>query len=379
MKLNGILEKQILKLNEENYSSLKKKVESGEVTWVLGAGISVPAGLPQWDELLAKMWARLTEIESEMAEDEVYAIFEIARNDKLSGITDYSSFRKKVDDAYKGEYKHIFSGINVLESAEYLWNYIDSLVPNEVAMQERILKALIRGALSIGMNEVKLRENLVNQAVGILAKLLAKCQNGNVITYNYDNILEFCLQEIGGVTDKDVKVVCDCDQDKSEQAGKINIHHPHGALRIVDGNFGKESKRIILTESSYYDMERKAYNWENSVQAKALMETSCIFMGFSGEDYNFRRIIKNIDFHFREETPKHYMFFCIDNLVENIFGKGLDEDERKALVRSEGFIYENIQMINRLYAQYHYWEKHGILPVWSTFEELPKMIQHLAE
>lgn len=41
----------------------------------------------------------------------------------------------------------------------------------------------------------------------------------------------------------------------------------------------------------------------------------------------------------------------------------------------EEFIYEKIQLINMLYMRYNYWKRHGIVPIWSTFEELPTMIK----
>lgn len=409
MKLQEILDDHILKLNKSEYYKLKNAIKTGSVTWVLGAGISVPAGLPQWEELLAKMWARLTEIEYGMASksDEAVNEFAKARRERLERIREYSDFRTKVKNANNGKYKYIFANINVLESAEYLWNYIGDVSEISDATEElgkQVWKALLRDALSINKDKKKLKKLLSNQAVGRLAMLLSDQKIGNVITYNYDDILEFCLQEIGNMKDTDVNVVCDCDKYKGEDRRKINIYHPHGALKIVGSALGKESDNIILTESSYYQMEQKAYIWENSVQARALVETGCVFMGFSGEDYNFRRIIKNIGFQPQKERPRHYIFFCIDNLVQNIYGaevkkryqekyityKGMDEyneEERKELqavlrkeiIDSEEFVYEGVQLINMLYARYSYWKRHGIIPIWSTYEELPKMIMQLRD
>lgn len=380
MKLREILDDHILGLNEKVYSTLRSRTNSEPTTWVLGAGISVPAGLPQWGELLAKMWARLSEIEYgiDSGSDEAANEFGQARRKKLEGITDYSNFRGKVKNANIGKYKHIFAGINVLESAEYLWNYIRNLsqISNDAeVLQKQVWKALLRDALSIKVDKVGLKTLLSDQAVGKLAMILSDWKRGNVITYNYDDILEFCLQEIGGMKNTDVNVVCDCDECKGEDGGKINIHHPHGALKITGSTMGKESDNIILTESSYYQMEQKAYIWENSVQARALVETSCIFMGFSGEDYNFRRIIKNIGFQPKKEYPRHYIFFCIDNLVQNIYG----EEVKKCckIIDNEEFVYEGVQLINMLYARYSYWKGHGIIPIWSTYEELPEMIMRL--
>ena len=45
--------------------------------------------------------------------------------------------------------------------------------------------------------------------------------------------------------------------------------------------------------------------------------------------------------------------------------------------QEERFLYEGIQVINRLYAQYSYWRRHGVIPIWSTFDELPEMVNQL--
>lgn len=378
MQLKDVLDDKILSSNQKNYEALKDKVAAGKATWVLGAGVSVPAKLPKWNELLTRMWARLSELEPRADGKMKNTEFMKARRERENQIKDYSGFQTKIKDAYAGEGSKVFDGINTLESAEYMWNYIDDLMEGSIdsetkeKLKKRVLKALIKESLAVKSGKTELAKNLKKEAIGNLAQLLAVQKKGRVITYNYDDILEMCLEEIANLTAKEVSVVCDCDLEKGDYERKINIHHPHGALKVVGTALGKESRNIILTESSYYEMEKKAYNWENSVQAKALVETSCIFMGFSGEDYNFRRIIKNIDFDSEREGAKHYIFFCLDDLIKNVYGSDLSR------CRDEEFIYEGIQLINRLYAQYSYWMHHGVIPIWSTVDELPEMVRQLA-
>lgn len=379
MQLEEILDNNIIDLNRENYQELKSKVNEDKVTWILGAGVSVPAGLPNWDTLLAKMWARLLEIDpgdNTRANTEETA-FVTARQEKLRKITDYSKFRKETKRASMGEGGNIFSGINVLESAEYMWNYIENLISSNLdtdtrrKLQKQVLKELIRDSLSIDMSDKDLKECLADQVVGKLAKLIKKRGKGDVITYNYDDIFEFCLHEMKPSTKNKVSVICDCDSEKHNTNADIHIHHPHGALKIVNSKLGKESENIILTESSYYELEREAYRWENSIQAKALVETSCVFVGFSGDDYNFRRIIKNMGPRKKKERSKHYIFICIDDLIKKICGNDITK------LQAEKYLYKNIQLINRLHAQYSYWNNKGIIPIRSTYEELPNMIAEL--
>ena len=164
----------------------------------------------------------------------------------------------------------IFDDVNVLESAEYMWNYVKSFFPakqeeEQESLAEAVLDSLIKKTLSINLQQEKLREEFQNQALEKIA-LILKEYKGTVITYNYDNLLEFCLAQIAGVPAEDIKVYCDRDEDFRSDPEKINIYHPHGKLNVVEEENGKESEFTVLTESSYYDLEQQLYNWQNSVQ-----------------------------------------------------------------------------------------------------------------
>jgi len=400
-----ILGEDIWKFNLENYEQLKKEIENGSVTWVLGAGISVPAGLPNWEKLLAKMWARLSLFEKHNKSSNQNSgdkAFEEAKKKKRACHPNYPIYRKKMDIAFQGEYKEIFEGENMLATAEYMWAYIDLLLLGNEAekgrgiLKMRILKALLQDALYVSFQEDELKNILSKQAVGNLAVLLKKQGAGTVITYNYDDLLEFCLDKIAGASAEEVKVICNYDDEKAGERGKINIHHLHGALRLTKNKFSHESEKIILTEYSYYELEQKAYIWENSVQAKGLTDAKCVFMGFSGDDDHFRRIIKNME---ENRSCRHYIFLCLNDLFDKVYKKEVDmryqeyrdslgnpawtheeiEEEtdriRSEVLASDEFVYEWLQLINKIYAQYHYWRKHGIIPIWTTFAELPEMIR----
>ncbi len=406
LETKEILGKGLWELNMKQYRMLRKAVRNKSVTWILGAGISRPAGLPNWSELLARMWARLSELQNDtLLHEKMYKqdewVFLKEKSRRIKKNRNYSEYQKKMKMAFLGEYKKIFYDANMLEIAEYIWNYIEMRVVEggvgdyQRVFQNQSLKALVRDSLQITFTEKELINRLKNQTLGYLAELLHTQGNGNVLTYNYDDLLEFCLDKIEKVSEEKVQVICDYDKKKYDRRKKIYIHHLHGALKIAKSKFSKESENIVLTEQSYYRMEQKYYNWENSVQAKALNETSCIFVGFSGDDYNFRRIIKNVDFNFKRHESMHYTFLCLDNLfdkfykeetekrykkyVKSIIGNAdLEEKEknkiRKEIVECDEFAYERIQFIDRLFAQYHYWRRHGIIPIWTTFDELPELI-----
>lgn len=386
LKINEILEPSICKMNDENIKKLEEIVSSEKVTWILGAGISVPAGLPQWETLLAKMWSRLSEleIEGENSSGIENRPFIEARKGIISSITDRTQYKTKVKMAMEGKGSTVFQGANLLEAAEYIQNYINELIQQRRGTEDkRLFFQILRGLIKDSIQPERVREDLVDilktQAIDEIANLLAAKKSGIAITYNYDDILELCIEK-KNVEVKDINVVDDKSNDFSVIERKINIYHPHGALNVVGSQSVKDSERIVLTETSYYDLEKKTYNWENSIQARALLDTTCVFIGFSGEDYNFRRIIKNVDYLGSEgKKGKHYILVSINAMVESLFKVAKKSDEELInLLSDEKCCYEKLQMIQKLYAQYVYWRKHGITPIWTTYAELPEVIRQIA-
>lgn len=139
------------------------------------------------------------------------------------------------------------------------------------------------------------------------------------ITYNFDTLLEATLSSSYGLEiDKDYHVYVDA-QDPIFGDGKPEIYHIHGSIPVPISKAdhtviqeGKQSKKIIFAEDDYYDIERISYNWTNLVQADFLQRSNCVFLGFSADDYNFRRIVKLM--------PKgdncHYLFIALDGKIK---------------------------------------------------------------
>ena len=95
-----------------------------------------------------------------------------------------------------------------------------------------------------------------------------------------------------------------------------------------------------------------------------MVSKSMIFIGFSGQDYNFKRIIHNID---KEEIEhgreQHYIFLCMEDIISTISvkrGENLTKDEVVLLAYS----------FMRLREQYL--NAYGIRPIWTSWKKLPE-------
>lgn len=445
--LEQILDSDLSKMNHKNFKRLKENVHRDSATFMLGAGVSIAAGLPDWNRLLAKMWARLVELDivSENCPDaDEYEInYQEARSKKRLMTSNQPSYREKVNTAMEGGYKHLFSGMNVLETAEYILNYIHNtlgLEKNSMEAQNmtgQILRSLVWDSMKVSGDVKKRITGMKTEAIGEISAILCQCLRSpkdtgihSVVTYNYDDLLECCLKNNEGVAASDINIILSNTADKRPRNGKINIYHPHGFIPVFDPSIPTDSgNKIILTETSYYSMEQKAYCWENSIQAKEFLDSTCIFIGFSGQDYNFRRMLKNRDRGKQKTDGPHYIFFCLDALIEQLFGSHADrqlkekrldlllkelelcpvgspekdtikqkifsiasnqyayssddkkekEDLLKALAIHPDYSYEWVQLYHLLYAQHTYWESYGLTPIWTTYTDLPRMIRELFE
>lgn len=390
METGRILGEEIESYNRRHLECLRKEIMNHNVSWVLGAGLSVPAGLPQWDTLLMNMWVLITEINNANGKrknaDAFEKQYDYLKNELCMRPNYKAVYMSKFYSALKGSGAPYLKGLNVLEASEYLWNSIQEHTSLESSMGNadmKGLKVLIREALLLGVDDgrqlerilhdenvqAKLKNRLENECISVIAQILKTNERGNVITYNFEDLFEFCLEKNAGIDREDIWIGCDNHREPGNQA--FRVYHPHGKIQIFSNCEPRESMKIVLTESSYYSMEREVYNWANSIQAKEFAERSCVFVGFSGTDYNFRRIIKNCQEQKGEKC--HYIFVGIDSLILKFLG---NVDVENKLCDPE-YIYERMQMLNFCSAQTKYWKKYGIIPIWTTFQEMPGLLRNI--
>lgn len=370
----GILEG-ISTLNAWKIQELKEEVKkNNNITWFLGAGISAPFGIPLWDGLLKRMWVRLANmrLEKELSCDEksddkdcnsinkIYTDF-LKQNDL--DLCWNSKYMDTLKDALKGNNMDQFDNLNLLEFAEYINNLIKIDVGNtyKKELYDIFLKSIIKDSLYYTYNPKD------NTAVNVLAEYLIKppIKHKTVITYNYDEILEMALIQKDSNIRSELNIISN---NRKKEKG-INIYHVHGFLPKSKIFKDDESDSVVLTETSYEEIGNRAYSWVNNVQANAILNSVCVFLGFSGQDQNFRRILKNINVN--EDIKVKYMFVTIDSYTDKspILNK---HDATK-----EEILFEYIQLNNYLYSQERYWEKYNIRPIWTTKDGLPDMLKDI--
>jgi hypothetical protein len=267
--------------SETAVKHLKDAFNSGNLNFVLGAGISSKFGIPTWDNLLQRLL--MTTIEQETDKSLVLSIF-------FSKIFNPSS---------------LIAGRYLEESIK------DDKIKNkfENKVREALYETYNKNAESLVMDE-------------IIKFCLAPGNSPNldgIITYNYDDIIETKLKE----SNLDMPFESIFGQSINPDNNALKIHHVHGFLPR-NGNLGNEN-RITLGEFVYHEQYNNIYSWNNIVQINKFRDKVCLFVGTSLTDPNIRRLLdiaktqkKSTKFHyvFKIKTNKNWLKETMIKLIE---------------------------------------------------------------
>lgn len=350
---------------------------------VLGAGISISAELPGWKKLVSALFGYgLVSVRHNLKqyEKQKFEQAQISRETEL------------IDALVNGDIGILDSG-NVLEAGQYIEEMLgnahtEAWVRNEEIKE--VLGLIIDKGTDAETKKKELEENSGDKKVWAkensllaVAYLLSSGKGFHqAITYNYDTYVEEYMQV---VYPSDNKIISHIDRWNQHQPSdhSAEIFHVHGCVptkyfRDKDNKEElepwepRESNTIILSEDSYYDVEdSEAYNWMNSVQSDALNRNTCFFVGFSGEDYNFRRILRQLGRYQEEKRPRHYMLVSINSTYDSI------KNECNKKWGAEAEEYAKILLDRVLMAKEEYWGRFGFYPIWVTWSDIPEVLLSL--
>lgn len=400
----------------------------------LGAGVSIPVKLPNWYGLVSKMlgysiqYDIMNNRKEELTEEDIARAYELT-NAMING--NLESLRS-TDTLESGEY--IAQHFSDPDASEKVQRQIPGM--SMQIMLERMLrkakmplqfleemqvesKGIFGPNMSISDLEIvtnwwknlqkekslfgqleSLATTLPRQKDDIL-KIIAKentmaaisyllsSSNGirKVMTYNYDPMVEVYTHELYGNS-----ILCRDGEDGclAYPSGEdLEIFHVHG---FVPGwirekysylNLPNTSESLILSEDSYYDIERSGiYDWSSRTQACFLNDWSCIFVGFSASDYNFKRILRQMEMRRKpgcNEECKHYIIFTVDDIAKTTYqdickyyiSKNISTNAEQ-IQKDTLFLLRNILECKR-----RYWQRFNIKPIWITVPEISELLVSL--
>lgn len=398
-------------------TAIKEHIQNDQTALVLGAGISKPSQMPLWGGLISKMMGYA--IQYDQLGRHEFSDVKAAGKDERSRLLELSS--KLMD----GELE-LLGKVNALESAEYVAQLFDTKAASvkiRRMLEEEAIHGMVQQLVDRSLSPTDLLQDPIDGLPGAreeIAKgktavqVISECGLPNVaarntmfavsylmaaengihraMSYNYDPLVQEHMLDLYGM--KEEQLLTHPGRWGAGWGGDDvrELYHVHGFVpgerQLAKGNdrvFPIKSGPLILSEDSYYRIEREeAYNWSSSIQSYFLNRYHCVFVGFSANDYNFRRILRQMgDKSEDDRQPQHYLIMTIDDWIEDVYADVCRARVKKGSGRLAKVDVDRISKDAILLLRYvlncrtAYWSRFNIYPIWVTAKEIPKLLVDL--
>ncbi|WP_452227646.1 SIR2 family protein [Lacinutrix sp. MEBiC02404] len=331
-KSNTISRQQITKNLNEAY-------QKENLVLALGAGISIEFGIPSWNLLLQSLMVHSIEKENNVS----------------------TVLAKLFNDIFRP---------NPLIAGRYLQEYFEN--------NDSSFESMVRDVLYSQIDKDK-KSNLLEEIVKICVAPGKSPNLDSIITYNFDDILEYKLKK----TEMPIPYKSVYGIGMEIKNDELPIYHVHGYLPETEKL--NDSHKITFGESNYHQQYSDIYSWNNMVQINKFRENTCLFIGSSLTDPNIRRLL---DIAFKQKGNKkkhHYIFKQRMNkqkLSENL-KEILESKEVLNIKNNAGLDFdETIKLLSEIHERFEENDSasFGVKTIWiDDWEEVPIMLKKMRE
>lgn len=256
-------------LHNKSVYELKKALEKGKLTLICGAGVSIGAGIPSWENLLNNL-------------------LEKALN-SLSDSHDLKIKENTVNELYK----------NYKTSSIILGKYLKTALGNE--FNDELRSALYQ-------NQTSKTSKTLEAIVELSRPKRDKKPLDSIITFNFDSLIEENL------TKNNIKFKEIYSEGITNEISEIPIYHVHGYLP-KDSEIPHNTD-IIFSEDSYHTQFIDPFSWSNLILLNKFSQNTCLFVGLSMNDPNLRRLLDVANRKNPNKKLKHYIIKKIPKFSE---------------------------------------------------------------
>jgi SIR2-like protein len=301
-------------INASYLRNLRFAWRNRQLVLFLGAGVSIPYGLPSWKNLVLELL-----FEHAQGTRQLGRMWPHYRRAVASWMTDYFEYNplvlaRMVERDLKK--KNPAVGHNGTNSADSPERFLERLRKHIYAHH---------------------REPSERTALQAIADLIARSNSrsgiDSVVTFNFDDLLERELQR------RKVVVQRVASGDRQDGSG-LRVIHAHGCVPME----GPISRRdIIFTEPDYHRLTESVFHWSLSDIVDLLRKKTVLFVGLSMSDPSLRRLLdasRNSDIppHWqiqkRHEVRDHEVLQVMTEVERRargyaaLLGKGFDEQKK---------------------------------------------------
>ena len=246
-------------------SALSQALQSGRLTLVCGAGVSIGAGIPSWNKLLLRL------LESMM--------------NKISNARAIS-----LNDANPDEFQRRYR-----PSSLVLGKYLKSNLGNDFLPE-------LRNALYDG-------NPTTCETIEAIIELARPQRDGkpldSIITFNFDELIEENLEK-SNIRFKPVYA-----EGMRNDPKELPIYHVHGYLPRTGAI--PDNTDIVFSEDAYHNQFIDSFSWSNMIQLNKLSQNTCFFIGLSLADPNLRRLMDVSNRKNPSKNLNHYIIKKVPN------------------------------------------------------------------
>lgn len=336
-EIDKILPKSAALSHQEVVSKINKKYKEENLVLVLGAGVSMSFGLPDWNTLLQNL------------------------------MIDTIGETRKVSTVLSKIFTDIFKPSPLIAG-----RYIQEKYNNNKNSFEEAVRSVIYKNLEID-KQSKTIDEIINFCIAS-----GKSPNLNsIITYNYDDILERRLKKVS--FDVPFMPIYGIGMNPN---GHLPIYHVHGFLPF-EGDLS-DNNQITFGESIYHKQYLDIYSWNNIVQINKFRDYNCIFIGSSLTDPNIRRLLEISKRQRGEKEESHFIFkkrqdpekiknqlsILLDENEDLLKLKIMEEMDQNQTIKSLINIFETFEESDTL--------SFGIRSIWvNDWEEVPEILKEI--
>ncbi len=249
------MESQWKEQNEIIINEAKTLLSTTNSSFVIGAGVSRSANIPEWKNLLKKLIPE--------------------HREKALDADDYEAITKQLNH----------SDIRV---ARYIESAFYSSSKSE--MVDKMREILYSDAKE---------SPLVNTICDIISNNKKRVES--VITYNYDDLIETGLEK------REVGCYPVFKKNRND-IYQFPVYHVHG---FIPKNKDLNASEIILCEEDYHKIYAQSFHWSNIEQLHAFNRNTCFFIGLSMNDPNLRRLLEE---SFRDSDEEQHHFIILPRI-----------------------------------------------------------------
>lgn len=284
-------------VNASDLQGLRRAWQNKDLVLFLGAGLSIPYGLPAWKSLILEL------------------LFEQAQGTRRLGSM-WPHYRRAVA-SWMTDYFEYDPLVLARMVERTLGSHVRSdVAPPLAAMDQSLFLARLRGHLYAN-HRVPGGRTTLNAVGDLIARSNANRGVASVVTFNFDDLLERELLR------RRVKVQSVVDARRVDGSG-MPIVHAHG---FIPQSGPISRKDVVFTEPDYHRLTESVFHWSLSFIVERLRKNTVLFVGLSMSDPNLRRLF---DASRNSDIPPHWQIQKRHEIHDHQVLEVMNDVERRA-------------------------------------------------